>query len=413
MESIQVETPEAGRPPRVLLKLISAGFAFFVAGINDGSLGSLIPYIRQSYHINTNMVAVVYGTTFGGWLIAALSNNYLSQYFQLGVFLVLGAVLQVLSHALRAWLPPFPLFAVAFFFASLGQAYQDTYANTFVASVKAAHRWLGFIHAMYMAGCLVGPFVATAVASGDAESRWNLFYTAPLGLGVLNALLALVAFRDLIGLRRPNTDEATVTAESRKHGALREMKTTVSSLSVWMVSLYFFFFLGASITAGGWIVEYLVDVRNGNLENMGYVPAGFYGGGFLGRLILAEPTYRLGERRMIFIYVLLCLGLELVFWLVPNIITAAVAVSLFGFFSGPFFATGISVASKLFAPDICSSALAFVFVLGQVGGSIFPAVTGIIAARSGVKVLQPILVGLLGATGVTWLFLPKTRLHHD
>ncbi|KAL5361199.1 major facilitator superfamily domain-containing protein [Aspergillus floccosus] len=413
MESIQVEAPEVERPPRVLLKLIGAGFAFFVAGINDGSLGSLIPYIRQSYHINTNMVAIVYGTTFGGWLFAALSNNYMSQYFELGVFLVLGAVLQVLSHALRAWLPPFPLFAVAFFFASLGQAYQDTYANTFVASVKAAHRWLGFIHAMYMAGCLVGPFVATAVASGDAHSRWNLFYTAPLGLGVLNVLLALVAFRDLIGLKRPDTEGNAATEESRKRGALREMKTTVSSLSVWMVSLYFFFFLGASITAGGWIVEYLVDVRNGNLKNMGYVPAGFYGGGFLGRLLLAEPTYRLGERRMIFIYVLLCLGLELVFWLVPNIITAAVAVSLFGFFSGPFFATGISVASKLFAPDIRSSALAFVFVLGQVGGSIFPAVTGIIAARAGVKVLQPILVGLLGATGVTWLFLPKTRLHHD
>lgn len=151
---------------------------------------------------------------------------------------------------------------MAFFFASLGQAYQDTYANTFVASVKAAHRWLGFIHAMYMAGCLVGPFVATAVASGDAESRWNLFYTAPLGLGVLNALLALVAFRDLIGLKRPNTDEATVTVESRKHGALQEMKTTVSSLSVWMVSLYFFFFLGASITAGGTSRLLYLDFRS-------------------------------------------------------------------------------------------------------------------------------------------------------
>lgn len=65
----------------------------------------------------------------------------------------------------------------------------------------------------------------------------------------------------------------------------------------------------------GWIVEYLVHVRNGDLNDMGYVPAGFYGGGFLGRLILAEPTYRWGERRMVFIYVLLCVGLELVFWL--------------------------------------------------------------------------------------------------
>lgn len=42
-----------------VLKLVSSGFSFFVAGINDGSLGSVIPYIRSSYHIGTNLVAVV------------------------------------------------------------------------------------------------------------------------------------------------------------------------------------------------------------------------------------------------------------------------------------------------------------------------------------------------------------------
>jgi MFS family permease len=114
---------------------------------------------------------------------------------------------------------------------------------------------------------------------------------------------------------------------------------------------------------------------------------------------------------------------------VPNIITEALAISLFGFFSGPFFATGISVASKIFSAEIRSSALgmyiyyvcrvsltkikALVFVLGQVGGSIFPAVTGILAAHAGVKVLQPILVGLLGATGVFWLMVPRVRLHNE
>lgn len=50
---------------------------------------------------------------------------------------------------------------------------------------------------------------------------------------------------------------------------------------------------------------------------------------------------------------------------------------------------------------------AFVFVLGQIGGSMFPAITGIIAGKVGVKVLQPMLVGLLGATGISWLILPK------
>ncbi|KAL2808255.1 major facilitator superfamily domain-containing protein [Aspergillus granulosus] len=410
MEPFQVEPAGPPIPRLLLLKLISSGFSFFVAGVNDGSLGALIPYIRQEYDINTDMVSILYGTTFAGWLVVALTNSYLSQYFDLGALLLLGAALQVVAHALRVWLPPFPLFAVTFCFAALGQAYQDTHANNFVATVNGAHRWLGFIHAMYMAGCLVGPFIATGVASSGA-SHWELFYAAPLGLGVVNLLLVWVAFREWASLKQiTRSDEA---GTSRRRDAKVEMQKTLSTAGVWLVSLFFFFFVGASITAGGWIVEYLVDVRNGDLDKMGYVPAGFYGGGFLGRLLLAEPTHRFGERRMIFVYIVLCLALELIFWLVPDIITEAVAISLLGFFSGPFFATGVSVASKLFAAEIRSSALAFIFLLGQMGGAAFPAVTGVIASEAGVKVLQPMLVGLLGATGVSWLIIPKPRLHHD
>ncbi|KAL2859898.1 putative MFS transporter [Aspergillus lucknowensis] len=416
METLQTD-PVEPPVPRLLLKLITSGFSFFVAGVNDGSLGALIPYIRQQYDIGTNMVSVVYGTTFAGWLFAALTNSYLGQYFNLGILLLIGAVLQIIAHALRPWLLPFPVFAVTFFFAALGQAYLDTHANNWVSTVKGAHRWLGFIHAMYMAGCLVGPFVSTAVASasasaGSSTSHWQLFYTTPLGLGVINLVLVCVAFREWMTVKEHSQSETTEST-SRQREARREMQKTLATPSVWFLSLYFFFFLGVAITAGGWIVEYLVHVRHGDLHKMGYVPAGFYGGSFLGRLLLAEPTYRFGERRMIVLYVVLCLALELVFWLVPDIITEAVAISLLGFFSGPFFATGISVASKLFAAEIRSSALAFIFLLGQIGGAVFPAVTGVIASQAGVKILQPMLVGLLGATGVSWLIIPKPRLHHD
>ncbi|KAL4976865.1 major facilitator superfamily domain-containing protein [Aspergillus desertorum] len=413
MEPLQLG-PEPSTPRLLLLKLISSGFSFFVAGLNDGSLGALIPYIRQGYDVDTNMVSIVYGTTFFGWFFAALTNSYLGQYFNIGILLLFGAALQILAHALRIWAPPFPVFTVTFFIAALGQAYQDTHANNFVATVKGAHRWLGFIHAMYMGGCLVGPFVSTAVASSGRTSHWELFYTTPLGMGVVNLVLVWVAFREWATMRQ-NEPGAVIRGSSvaPTGGYDRDKKD--------------------SRHAGSWIVEYLVDVRNGDLDKMGYVPAGFYGGSFIGRLLLAEPTHRFGERRMILVYVVLCLALELVFWLyepgdpetmnelqtlanwprVPNIITEAVAISLLGLFSGPFFATGISVASKLFAEEIRSSALAFIFLVGQIGGAIFPAVTGVIAAQSGVKVLQPMLVGLLGATGVSWLIIPKPRLHHD
>jgi fucose permease len=87
----------------------------------------------------------------------------------------------------------------------------------------------------------------------------------------------------------------------------------------------------------GWVVEYLVDVRHGKLSKVGYTPAGLYGGIFLDRLLLAEPTHRFGERRMILLYSVVMLALQVIFWLVPNIIASATALSLLGFFFGPLF----------------------------------------------------------------------------
>ncbi|KAJ9662802.1 hypothetical protein H2198_001254 [Neophaeococcomyces mojaviensis] len=401
---------------RVLIKLGSAGLSFFCAGMNDGSLGALIPYVIRSYSVNTDLVSVVYGAAFAGWLLTAIINTHLCQHFDLGVMLAMGAALQLIAQVLRSWQPPFPLFAVTFFLQSFGMALQDTHSNTFVASVKTAHRWLGFIHAMYALGCCIGPLVATPIASAAHPSRWYLFYTCLVGVGTINLILVLVAFRDsLIFKQCPSTVQQ---AESRKPTAFTEISNTLRSAGVWLLSLYFFFYLGTVITASvaddiGWVVEYLVQVRDANVSDMGYVQVGFAGGTFLGRALLAEPTKRLGERRMIFIYAVLCLGLELLFWLVPNIVAAAVAIALFGFFSGPFFATGVSLGSQILPKEIRSSGLAFVFMMGQVGGSIFPAITGLIASRAGIKVLQPMVVGLCSATAVIWLLVPRPNLHRD
>lgn len=40
-----------------ILRLLSAGFSFFVAGVNDGSIGALIPYFMREYEINTTTVS--------------------------------------------------------------------------------------------------------------------------------------------------------------------------------------------------------------------------------------------------------------------------------------------------------------------------------------------------------------------
>lgn len=101
-----------------------------------------------------------YGATFAGWLFAAFTNTHLSQYLGVGSMMALGAVFQMVAHALRAWMPPFGLFVTTFFLVAVGQAYNDTHANTFVAGVKGAHRWLAVIHASFMVSPSAPPDLA-------------------------------------------------------------------------------------------------------------------------------------------------------------------------------------------------------------------------------------------------------------
>ncbi|OSS51767.1 hypothetical protein B5807_03197 [Epicoccum nigrum] len=152
-ETLPLDTPSSTPLVRSsAFKVVAASTGFFFAGNNDGSLGA--------YEVGTEYIALVYGATFLGWLFAAATNGYMAHYLGLGMILALGAGIQVAAHALRCWTPPFPLFIITSFLQAAGMAYNESHANTFVASLQKSHRPLGFIHAMYALGTLVSPFVA-------------------------------------------------------------------------------------------------------------------------------------------------------------------------------------------------------------------------------------------------------------
>lgn len=227
-------------------------------------------------------------------------------------------------------------------------AYQDAHSNTFVSNLhNVPYRWLSFIHACYALGTFIGPLIATAIANSPnslAVEGWRRVYFVLIGVSVLNVAGVMIAFRDSLYSRLHAKDEPRGQKHSRL--ALVAMVKLLKSRTLWLLSLFYFFELGATFTAGGWVVEFLTTVRGGKLSSVGYIPTGFYGGLLAGRLLLPEPTFRFGERRMILLYSASCAALQLVFWLQPSIIGSAIALSLIGFFSGPFFAT-VSVHIQL------------------------------------------------------------------
>src|SRR5689334_16650306 len=63
-QSIPDEVSNEGAVSRLAIKtvlqLIAAGFSYFFAGTNDGSLGAVTPYILRTYSIGTQYVAIMY-----------------------------------------------------------------------------------------------------------------------------------------------------------------------------------------------------------------------------------------------------------------------------------------------------------------------------------------------------------------
>src|SRR3984885_1613815 len=100
------------------------------------------------------------------------------------------------------------------------------------------------------------------------------------------------------------------------------------------------------------------------------------------------------------------MGLELLFWLVPQFYVSAVAVAFQGFFLGPLFPAAIVVATKLLPRHLHVSAVGFAAAFGGGGAAVFPFVVGAIAQAKGVQVLQPIALALLAAITVIWFILP-------
>ena len=69
------------------------------------------------------------------------------------------------------------------------------------------------------------------------------------------------------------------------------------------------------------------------------------------------------------IYLVLCIALELVFWLVPKFVVSAVAVALLGVFTGPLFPGAIVVAAKLLPKHLHTPGIGIASAFAGGGGA--------------------------------------------
>ncbi|KAJ7033673.1 MFS general substrate transporter [Mycena alexandri] len=371
---------------RARLQLGAIYWSMFLAGWNDGTSGPLIPRMQRVYHASFLIVSLVFVVSSVGFISGAAINMHWTDKVGFGRLMVLGAVCQVAAYSIQAPAPPFPVFAASFFLNGLAISIQNAQANAYVASLRFnSEMYMGMLHASYGAGALCSPLVATRFAQMD---HWSFHYLVSLGIAVINA---------------PGDTSPSDRSNFRQILSLK---------SVHILGFFALMYVGVEVTIGGWITTYLIDVRGAG-PSAGYTTSGFFAGIMVGRLALLWLNKKIGERRVLYLYVALAMGLEFIVWFVPSFIGGAVAVSLVGLFFGPMYPLIMNSVGRSVPRWLLSGSIGWVAGLGQAGSAILPFVTGAIASKTGIRTLQPLLISLMAMFPILWALVPNSPQRID
>lgn len=305
--------------------------------------------------------------------------------------------------------------------AGLGNGIGDAGWNALFGNLANSNQLLGFLHGFYGAGAVISPLVATSMVT-KAGLPWYTYYYLMVGLAGIEIATSVASFWKADGaayketvrkIQGENDGGSSNNSNGedgeegpKKKATLRTVLTTNPSARVtWLCSIFLLGYVGIEVAIGGWIVVFMINVRQAAEFAAGMTATGFWLGITLGRFVLGFVTPRIGEKIAIVVYLVLVVALELVFWLVPHFIVSAVAVGLQGFFLGPLFPAVVVVMSRLLPRQLHVSAIGFAAAIGMSGAAILPFAVGAIAQVKGVQVLQPIILALLVVILGLWLVL--------
>ena len=96
------------------------------------------------------------------------------------------------------------------------------------------------------------------------------------------------------------------------------------------------------------------------------------------------------------------MGMQLLFWLVPQFVVSSIAAAFVGFFLGPLFPAVVVATTKLLPAHMHVATIGFAAAFGGGGACVLPFAVGAIAQHAGVRVLQPIILSMLGVALLLW-----------
>ncbi|KAI4260149.1 MAG: hypothetical protein LQ352_000414 [Teloschistes flavicans] len=359
--------------------------------------------IEKDYDLSYTVTSLVFLSPFAGYTLAAIFSDRLHLLFGRRGIALLAPICKVIAYVVIATHPSYPAVVTILALAGFGNGITDAAWNAWIGQLAHANQLLGLMHGLYGLGATISPLIATTMITKGHLGWWTFFYLMT-GLAAVEIATGAVAFWSETGTKYTEANRA----DGKDRGMIRE---SLKQRVTWICAMFLLCYVGLEVSLGGWIVNFMIRVRKGEPFQSGMTATGFWLGITAGRVVLGFITPKVGERLAVSIYLLVALGFELIFWLVPQFVVSAVAVALLGFFIGPIFPSTIVAVTKLLPSEMHVAAIGFSAAIGGGGAAVLPFAVGAIAQAKGPATLQPIILALIILLLAIWLTLPRIPKH--
>ncbi|KAK8166472.1 major facilitator superfamily domain-containing protein [Phyllosticta citrichinensis] len=382
----------------------------------DPLYGRVLPYLVR-------LVSLIFITNAAGFIASAFFADVLLSKFGRVSTLALGEAIMLLGYIILVCTPPWPAVVTAFFPLGFGYAINLALNNVFCANLYGSTIMLGFAHGSYGIGGTVGPIAATAMASHGIV--WARFYFLLLGTRLICVLFNTWAFwnydkeapspllveLECLGISR---GAALDSEEAKQQNSKRRLlKQALRNCTTIIGALFIFAYQGAEVAVAGWVTSFLIKYRGDEAGQVGYATAGFFAGITIGRFALAPVAHRFGEHPSVYVFIVGGIFLQILVWLIPNLVSNTILVAFLGLTLGPIYPCVQTIFSRLLPRNIQVPAVGFIASAGSSGGAVAPFITGLIAQARGTWVLHPICIILFASLIGCWWALPAVRKRTD
>jgi FHS family L-fucose permease-like MFS transporter len=369
----------------------------FLTCLND----ILIPHLKAVFELSYAQVMLVQFTFFGAYFLMSLPAGRVVAHLGYKKSIVTGLIIAGIG-AVGFWpaagLRLYPAFLGALFVLATGITVLQVAANPYVALLgpeKTSSSRLTLAQALNSLGTTIAPWfgslliLSTKVKSASeiaalSASQQTLYraqeaqsvQTPYIGLAVVLVLLAVFVWI----FRLPKLEESTEQADSDRHTLLDALRYPHVLFGV----LGIFFYVGAEVSIGSFLVNYLAQPNIGQMSDQqaAHYVSLYWGGAMVGRFLGSALLAAFSPRKLLALFA----GVNILLLLTTMTTsgdTAMYSIVAIGLFNSIMFPTIFSLGIERMGP--LTGKASSLLIMAIVGGAVLPFLQGFLADNIGIQ----------------------------